>query len=125
MEAALCDKRAIALSFGSKEKQPLKTIEAACALSVRLVEHLAQEWHAGVEFYNVNVPMVANVEKRPVYHGTSSRVCWSKSSLFRELKELDDRNEMSLPPRVIRSPVVSLHGLLRSRILSPLKLPLE
>ncbi|EQB57523.1 hypothetical protein CGLO_02336 [Colletotrichum gloeosporioides Cg-14] len=57
MEAAQCGRRAVALSFGSKEPQPDGIIRAACVRAAALVGELAADWHPGVEVYSVNVPM--------------------------------------------------------------------
>jgi tubulin--tyrosine ligase len=93
LEAALCRKNAIALSFASKDPQPLEVIQSACKLSVELVNHLCQNWADGVELYCINVPMVPEVDLRKVLYTTPLRNFWTKSSLFQELTETERRKE--------------------------------
>ncbi|OAX78941.1 5'/3'-nucleotidase SurE [Emergomyces africanus] len=86
LEAATCGKKAIALSFASKDKQPAETIQAAARISVKLIEHLSAHWpDEGVELYSVNVPMRSDVEKRPIVYTSMLQNFWSKSSLYREV----------------------------------------
>ncbi|KAM0332047.1 hypothetical protein ACHAQA_002316 [Verticillium albo-atrum] len=82
LEAALCGRRAVALSFGSKEVQPDQRIADACSRSRALVEELARGWAPGVELYSVNVPMVDSVGTCPVRYTTVAANRWSKGSLF-------------------------------------------
>lgn len=90
LEGALCGRKAIALSFGSKEAQPPERIQTACHRAISLVEHLCREWAPGVELYNVNVPMVEALEDRPVHYTTPSRAYWSKGSLFHAVTPTED-----------------------------------
>lgn len=85
LEAVTCGKRGIALSFGSKEEQPPEVIEAAARLSARLVNHLWNHWDEGVDLYNINVPMRADVENRPVLYTRALPNQWSKGSLYAEV----------------------------------------
>jgi 5'/3'-nucleotidase SurE len=106
MEAATCGKKAIALSFASKDEQPLEIIQAASRLSVKLIEHLYVHWASGVELYTLNVPMRADVEQRPVLYTRALQNCWSKSSLYQEV-------DMS-PPKISASNCsLVANGLLR------------
>ncbi|KAH9242583.1 hypothetical protein K456DRAFT_1732369 [Colletotrichum gloeosporioides 23] len=82
MEAAQCGRRAVALSFGSKEPQPEGTIRAACVRAAALVGELAKDWHPGVEVYSVNVPMVPGVADAPVRMTTTARGQWVTGGLF-------------------------------------------
>jgi 5'/3'-nucleotidase SurE len=84
LEAAQCGKKAIAVSFASKDKVPKATIEAACKISAQLVSHLAEKWTPGVELYAVNVPMVLGVGTRKAVYTTSLPCYWTQSSLFQE-----------------------------------------
>jgi 5'/3'-nucleotidase SurE len=84
LEAATCAKRGIALSFGSKDEQPKEVIRAAAKLSARLIEYLYRNWDGKVELYNVNVPMRADVETRPVRYTTALPIVWTKGSLYAE-----------------------------------------
>ncbi|KAL1998148.1 hypothetical protein VTN02DRAFT_6768 [Thermoascus thermophilus] len=85
LEAATCGKRGIALSFGSKEEQSVDVVRAAARLSVRLIEHLYRNWDDGVDLYNLNVPMRADVESRPVRWARALPNYWSKGSLYAEV----------------------------------------
>lgn len=85
LEAATCGKRGIALSFGSKEEQSIEVVRAASRLSVRLIEHIYKNWDDGVDLYNLNVPMRADVESRPVRWARALPNYWSKGSLYAEV----------------------------------------
>ncbi|OHF03565.1 TTL domain-containing protein [Colletotrichum orchidophilum] len=89
MEAAQCGRRAVALSFGSKEAQPAKIIRAACERAVALVEDLARTWHRDVEVYSVNVPMVADIADRPVRMTTTAHGRWITGGLFSPVVDAD------------------------------------
>ena len=53
MEAAVCRTKAIALSFAfySRDHDP-DIIAGACRLSVKLVEHLYDQWDSDVDLYS-------------------------------------------------------------------------
>ncbi|BDD59397.1 hypothetical protein MPDQ_003035 [Monascus purpureus] len=86
LEAATCQKRAIALSFGSKDEQPAEVITAAARLAVRVIEHLYRSWDERVEVYNLNVPMRVDVEGRPVMYTRAFRNYWSRGCLYAEVE---------------------------------------
>lgn len=95
LEGAQCGKKAIAISFASKDKEPIEVIKAACRISARLVTRLMEVWTAGVELYAVNVPMTAGVESCKAEYTTSLPCYWTQSSLFQELdKEAVKHNEV-------------------------------
>ncbi|KAK2768399.1 hypothetical protein FQN54_000254 [Arachnomyces sp. PD_36] len=85
LEAATCGKKAIALSFASKDEQSKETVEAASRLSVKLIDHLYQNWAAGVDIYNINVPMRPDIELRPIAYASAEQNRWTEGSLYREL----------------------------------------
>ncbi|OJD11396.1 5'/3'-nucleotidase SurE [Emergomyces pasteurianus Ep9510] len=92
LEAATCGKKAIALSFASKDKQPEETIQAAARMSVKLIEHLAAHWpEQGVQLYSINVPMRLDVEKRPIVYTRMLQNSWSKCSLYGEVDISDSQ----------------------------------
>ncbi|QKX53506.1 uncharacterized protein TRUGW13939_00585 [Talaromyces rugulosus] len=111
LEAVTCAKRGIALSFGSKDEQPKEVIRAAAKLSTRLIEYLYRNWDGKVELYNVNVPMRADVETRPVRYTTALPIVWTKGSLYAESKSksngsavsshetTEEKSLLSSPPR--------------------------
>ncbi|KXH45863.1 TTL domain-containing protein, partial [Colletotrichum salicis] len=82
LEAAQCGRRAVALSFGSKDRQPPTTIRAACVRAVALIQELARDWHPEVEVYSVNVPMVADVGEAPVRVTRTAEGRWVTGGLF-------------------------------------------
>ncbi|PKY04292.1 acid phosphatase [Aspergillus campestris IBT 28561] len=84
LEAATCAHRAIAISFGSKDPQPAPVIDAAARLASRLVSHLARTWDPRVELYNLNVPMRADVESRPVRYTRALPYHWTHGCLYAE-----------------------------------------
>ncbi|CAP93455.1 hypothetical protein E8E15_004013 [Penicillium rubens] len=84
LEAVFCGKRGIAISFGSKDPQPDDVIAAAARLAVRVVRHLYENWDERVELYNINVPMVLDVEERPVLYTRTLPYYWSRGCLYAE-----------------------------------------
>lgn len=85
-----CGKRSIAISFGSKDPQPHDVIRAAARLAVRIVDHLYREWDQRVELYNINVPMRADVESRPVMYTRTLPFYWSRGCLYAETGDCGD-----------------------------------
>lgn len=96
LEAATCGKRGIALSFGSKEEQNPEVIRAAARLSVRIVDHLSRKWDDRVELYNVNVPMRADVESRPILYTRALSNQWTKGSLYAEIPLVQGQTENAI-----------------------------
>lgn len=84
LEAALCQKKAIALSFASKDKQPPTVIAAAVRHSIKLIENLYDNWGSGVELYNINVPMIPDVEDNDIFYTQALRSSWSSGCLYQE-----------------------------------------
>ena len=84
LEGAQCGKRAIALSFASKDKEPVDIIEAACRISARLVLHLSKNWSPDVELFAVNVPMISGIDTHKAEYTFSLPCYWTQSSLFQE-----------------------------------------
>ncbi|KAL4922746.1 survival protein sure-like phosphatase/nucleotidase [Aspergillus aurantiobrunneus] len=86
LEAATCGKRGVAISFGSKDEQPMDIIQAAARLAVRIVHHLYENWDDQVELYNLNIPMRSDVESRPVLYTRTLPYYWSRGCLYAEIK---------------------------------------
>lgn len=86
LEAALCRKKAIAISFASKDRQAPEVIDAAARISVRLIEKLYRKWGAGVELYNINVPMIPSVEASRILYTHALPSSWTSGCLYQELK---------------------------------------
>lgn len=84
LEAALCQKKAIALSFASKDKQSPAVIAAAARHSVKLIEALYDNWGNDVELYNINVPMIPDVEDHDILYTQALRSSWSSGCLYQE-----------------------------------------
>ena len=97
LEAAQCGKKAIAISFASKDKEPTETIEAACRVSARLVSHLSKNWSSGVELYAVNVPMLPAVDTSKAEYTTSLPCYWTQSSLFQEIDAGENTSNGNFP----------------------------
>lgn len=85
LEAVFCGKRGIAISFGSKDPQTAEVVAAAARLAVRLVGHLYRHWDERVELYNINIPMRADVESRPVLYTRTLPYYWSRGCLYAEV----------------------------------------
>ncbi|KAE8163522.1 survival protein sure-like phosphatase/nucleotidase [Aspergillus tamarii] len=85
LEAATCSKRAIAISFGSKDPQPDDIISAAARHAVKVVNYLYEHWHADVELYNLNVPMREDVESRPVRWTEALPYYWPRGCMYGEV----------------------------------------
>jgi hypothetical protein len=88
--------RGIAISFGSKDEQPIEVIRAAARLAVRVVNHLYQNWDKRVELYNLNVPMRADVETRPVRYTRTLPYYWSKGCLYAEVSQANGHSAPGL-----------------------------
>ncbi|KAL3461470.1 survival protein sure-like phosphatase/nucleotidase [Aspergillus heterothallicus] len=87
LEAATCGKRGIAVSFGSKDEQPMEIIQAASRLAVKIIHHLYKNWDERVELYNLNIPMREDVETRPVLYTRTLPYYWSRGSLYAEVEK--------------------------------------
>ncbi|KAM3073114.1 hypothetical protein ACMFMG_008834 [Clarireedia jacksonii] len=86
MEAAVCRRRAIALSYAffSRNHDP-EIIGGASRISVRLIEYLMGNWGEGVDLYSVNVPLVEGVEERKVLWTDLLQNYWGEGSCFEEV----------------------------------------
>ena len=93
LEAAVCQKKAIALSFAfySREHDP-EVIASACRQSVKLIEHLYNNWGSDVDFYSCNVPLVAGIENNKVMYTHTLQNYWTSGSSFEEIEAEDDED---------------------------------
>ncbi|KAL2054286.1 hypothetical protein ABVK25_005427 [Lepraria finkii] len=91
MEAAVCRKKAIAVSFAfySRHHDP-ELIAGACRQSVRIIEHLYQNWGSDVDLYSCNVPIVAGVENNKVMYTHALQNYWISGSSFEEIEADED-----------------------------------
>lgn len=96
LEAAVCRRRAIALSYAffSKEKPGVPDsahdpaiIKDASELSARLIEHLYANWGEDVDLYSVNVPLVEGVQQRKVLWTNMLQNYWGAGSCFKEIED--------------------------------------
>ncbi|KAL6718955.1 hypothetical protein ACLMJK_003190 [Lecanora helva] len=94
MEAAVCQKKAIALSFAfwSRDHDP-NLIAGACRHSLKLIEYLYSHWDSSVDLYSVNVPIIAEVENRKVVVTHALQNYWTSGSSFQEIEAVDDDEE--------------------------------
>jgi tubulin--tyrosine ligase len=88
LEAAVCKRRAIALSYAffSRNHDP-EIIAGASKLSVRLIEHLYKNWGPDVDLYSVNVPLVEKVNERKVLWTNMLQNYWGAGSCFQEVED--------------------------------------
>ena len=86
MEAAICGYKAISLSYAffSRNHDPM-VIGAATTLSVKLMEHLYQNWEEGVDLYSINVPLVEGVEKNKIMFTDMLQNAWMSGSCFEQV----------------------------------------
>ncbi|XP_044716206.1 tubulin-tyrosine ligase family domain-containing protein [Hirsutella rhossiliensis] len=88
LEAAVCKRRSIALSFAffSRNHDPV-IIEAACRHSVRVIDALYKQWptDASADLYSVNVPLVEDVEKHKTLWTNVLQNYWAEGSCFQEI----------------------------------------
>ena len=91
MEAAICRKKAIALSYAfySRDHDP-KLIAQASRHSVRLIEHLYDNWGSDVDLYNINVPLVEGVESHKTLYTYALQNYWSSGSCLTEIEPTED-----------------------------------
>ena len=103
MEAAVCRKRAIALSFAffSRDHDP-ELIAGACRLSVRLIEHLYNHWDEDADLYSCNVPVVADVGKHKVVYTHALQNYWTSGSSFQEIEATEEDEDPQIREQEIR-----------------------
>jgi len=91
LEAAVCGRKAIALSyaFESREHDP-EIIAAASKVSQRLIEKLAKEWPEDVHLYSVNVPLRKNVANAKIMYTDMLQNRWTTGSSFEEVEVDED-----------------------------------
>lgn len=105
LEAAICQKKAIALSFAfhTREHDP-RIIAGACRQSLRLIEHLQSHWAEDVDVYSINVPVVDGVEDRKILYTYALQNYWKSGSSFEEIEATDEdespeKREMNIRQR--------------------------
>ena len=88
LEAAVCKRRAIALSYAffSRNHDP-EIIAGASKLSVKLIEYLYANWGKDVDLYSVNVPLVEGVDGRKIMWTSMLQNYWGPGSCFQEIED--------------------------------------
>lgn len=93
MEAAVCGKRAIALSyaFHNRNHDPV-VIKGASKASVKIVEHLHQNWAEDVDLFSVNVPLIEGIDgpDTKILYTPMLQNYWSSGSSFEPVDAEDD-----------------------------------
>lgn len=91
MEAALCRKKALALSFAffSRDHKPL-LIADACQKSLKIIEHLYGIWPPDIDLYSINVPVMEGVKDNKVFYTYALQNYWSSGSSFEEIEPAED-----------------------------------
>jgi len=94
LEAAVCKRKAIALSYAffSRNHDP-EIIASASKLSVRLIEHLHENWTEDVDLYTVNVPLIEGVDSRKVMWTNMLQNYWGPGSCFQEVEAEEGQPE--------------------------------
>lgn len=103
MEAAVCQKKAIAISFAfySRNHDP-ELIAGSCRQSVRIIEHLYQNWGSDVDLYSCNVPVIAGVENNKVMYTHVLQNYWTSGSSFEEIEADEDDQDPDAHEKEIR-----------------------
>ncbi|KAL2062942.1 hypothetical protein VTL71DRAFT_6014 [Oculimacula yallundae] len=103
LEAAVCKRKAIALSYAffTRNHDP-EIIAGASKLSVKLIEYLYKNWAKEVDLYSVNVPLVEGVEGNKIMWTDMLQNYWSEGSCFQEVEDDEgdaDEEEQKLRER--------------------------
>ncbi|KAG6008729.1 hypothetical protein E4U21_003924 [Claviceps maximensis] len=89
LEAAVCRRKSIALSFAffTRQHDPV-IIGAACRHSVRVLEALYKQWptDGSADLYSVNVPLVEGVEHHKTLWSNMMQNYWKEGSCFEEIE---------------------------------------
>lgn len=103
LEAAVCQQKAIALSFAfwSRDHDP-ELIAGACRHSVKLIEHLYNNWNPDVDLYSCNVPVVAGVEQHKTVITHALQNYWTSGSSFEEIEATDGDEDPEIREKQIR-----------------------
>ncbi|MCJ1399431.1 hypothetical protein MMC11_002633 [Xylographa trunciseda] len=111
MEAATCRKKAIALSYAfySRDHDP-GLIAGATRQSVRIIEHLYDNWGEDVDLYSINVPMIKGVEENKVMYTNLLQNYWSSGSPFQEIEAEEEEKGPDEQEREIRHQQVEPAG---------------
>lgn len=103
MEAAVCGKKAIALSFAfsSRNHDPVIIAEAS-KHSVRVIEHLYSNWDNSVDLHTVNVPLEPGVSENKVLYTHMLDNRWSSGSCFEAISATASGEQPELQEQELR-----------------------
>lgn len=98
MEAALCGKRAIALSYAFTRgiETTAEILEETHGMAVRLIEYLVKNWDNlsdeanRAELYSVNISLLAGVSKQKVLWTPVLQNKWARNSCFEAVEVPND-----------------------------------
>ncbi|RFU35335.1 hypothetical protein B7463_g968, partial [Scytalidium lignicola] len=88
LEAAVCKKKAIAISYAffSRNHDPV-IIAGASSLGVKIIEHLYNNWGQDVDLYSINIPLVEDVVNRKILWTKMLQNYWEPGSCFQEVED--------------------------------------
>jgi broad specificity polyphosphatase/5'/3'-nucleotidase SurE len=90
LEASVCRKKAVALSFAffTRNHDPL-IIEGACRHSIKVIEALYKQWptDGSTDLYSVNIPLVEGVEGNKTLWADMLQNYWREGSCFQEVED--------------------------------------
>ena len=100
LEAAVCKRRAIALSFAffNRNHDP-ELIADACKHSMKIIEHFGQNWDSSVDVYSINVPIKKYDEARKVMYTNLLENHWTSGSAFDEVDPDEENAQISSDPQ--------------------------
>lgn len=103
MEAAVCGKRAVALSFAfySRNHDP-DLIAGSSRHAVRVIEHLFHNWSEDVDLYSINVPLVAGIGSHKTLYTNALQNYWTSGSSFEEVPATEDGQDPDSHEQEIR-----------------------
>ncbi|KAK4989114.1 hypothetical protein LTR50_003449 [Elasticomyces elasticus] len=96
LEAAVCDCKAIALSFAFTDRSNYpEVVAASCRQSVKVIEYLVNKgtWGGGL-LYSLNVPVVKDVESKKVEWTRVLQNSWSGGGCFEAMSSTIESPEM-------------------------------
>jgi tubulin---tyrosine ligase len=97
MEAALCRRKAIALSFAFKKSEQNNdvVIEATSKAAVKVIESLYSSWDDRVELYNVNLPALLGAPSPTAVYTSVLRNHWTSPSFYTCLDNSSETTELA------------------------------
>ena len=111
MEAAVCEKKAIALSFAfySRDHDP-QIIAAASRIAVKLIEHLYHNWNPETDLYSINVPLIPGVETHKIVYTYALQNYWTSGSSFDETSATEGDQDAESHEQEIRQIGEAVNG---------------